>query len=80
MPKSSENLLLDQEELSKIAYIREMPRSEALAFARSVGIEIGVGKLYALHAADGTKLAVSDDPGAARANAEAFGLTPVTLH
>lgn len=63
-----------------LAYITELPREEALELAEDLGVDIGQSKLYALHAGDGTRVAVTDDHGEAIVNAWEFGLTPVTLH
>ncbi|PLX33193.1 MAG: DUF1150 domain-containing protein, partial [Hyphomicrobiales bacterium] len=47
----------------ELAYITELPREEALELAQNLGVELGQSTLYALHAGDGTRVAVTDDRG-----------------
>ncbi len=63
-----------------LAYITELPKSEAREFAMTMGVDIGDARLYALHSGDGTRMAITDDRGEALMNALESGFIPVTLH
>ncbi len=59
-----------------IVYVRELPASELAMIA---GIEAGT-KLFAIHAADGTRVGVMNDRAAAFATARQNDMEPVSVH
>jgi hypothetical protein len=64
----------------QMAYVREM-RSEEVARAFPDAPEIPAGlQLYALLAADGSPIVITDDRNTVTANAWELDLTPVSLH
>jgi hypothetical protein len=63
-----------------IAYVREMTDDEASELAEATGLPIGAAKLYALHAADGTRMAVADTIEGVRASAREHDLETVRVH
>lgn len=65
---------------SNVAYVREMSREEANEIARMTGLPVNGVKLFALHAADGTRMAVTDSIETARASALEHDLETVSVH
>jgi len=65
---------------SHIAYVRQMTSEETSELAEATGLPIGEARLYALHAADGTRMAVADSMEAARASALEHDLETVSVH
>jgi hypothetical protein len=64
----------------EMAYVKPM-RSEDVALAFPGAPEIPAGlQLYALLAADGSPIVITDDRNTATANAWELDLTPVSLH
>lgn len=64
----------------KIAYIKELTSDEAIQFYPSVeNLPKGL-MLYALHSADGTPIALTDDRGTAIAHAMGDQLEIATIH
>ena len=63
-----------------VAYVREVSREEAVEIARMTGLPVSGIKLYALHAADGTRMAVTDSIETARASALQHDLETVSVH
>ena len=64
----------------KIAYIKELTSDEAINFYPSVeNLPKGL-QLYALHGADGTPIALTDDRGTAIAHAMGDELEIATIH
>lgn len=71
----------------ELVYIRAVPAKEILEFLDETesklpaGVHIGPDAIwYAVHAADGSRLAVLDDRDAAFAAARGHELTPVSVH
>ncbi len=64
-----------------LVYVREVPAAEVLAETPLPGAEPEDGAIwYAVHAADGERLAVLDDREAAFAAAIGHDLKPVSVH
>lgn len=64
-----------------LVYVRPIKASEVLANAPVKGFELDPGQtLYAVHRADGERLAVLTDRDAAMAAALAHELAPVSVH
>ena len=63
-----------------LAYVRQMSREEADEIAQLTGLPVSGIKLYALHAADGTRMAVTDSLETARASALQHDLETVSVH
>lgn len=63
-----------------LAYVREMSDGEANEIATLTGLPVRGLKLFALHAADGTRMAVTDSIETARESALENDLVTVSLH
>lgn len=65
----------------QLVYIREVPASEVLAQEPIPGLDVEPDAIwYAVHAADGSRLAVLDDREAAFDTAREHQLKPVSVH
>ena len=62
------------------AYVREMTNEEAAEIANLTGLPVAGVKLFALHAADGTRMTVTDSFDTARASALELDLETVSVH
>lgn len=65
---------------SQIAYIKEMTDEEAGEIASMTGLPVSGITLYAVHAADGTRMAVTDSIESARESAHQHDLETVSVH
>jgi len=64
-----------------LVYVREIKAKEVLEGAAAQGVTLDPEQtLYALHAADGARLAVMDDLQTVLAAARAHEMAPVSLH
>ena len=63
-----------------LAYVRDIPEREAEVLAREIGLPITGIRLFALHAADGRRIAITDSFDTAKANAVEYELETVRVH
>lgn len=64
-----------------VVYVREIVGADVMDDARRAGVTVAPDAvLYAVHAADGTRLAVLDDRDAAYAAARDNDYDPVSVH
>lgn len=63
-----------------LAYVREMTREEAAEVAELTGLPVAGARLFALHAADGTRMAITDSLDTARASALEHDLETLSVH
>lgn len=63
-----------------VAYVRDIPTEEAKVLAHEIGVPPEGLRLFALHAADGRRIAITDSFDSARANATEYDLETVRVH
>lgn len=63
-----------------LAYVRAVPDDEAKVLAKEIGLPVKDLKLFALHAADGRRIAITDSFATAEANASEYDLETVRVH
>lgn len=63
-----------------VAYVRDLPLEEAEVLADEIGLASEGIRLYALHAADGRRIAITDSFDTAQANAVEYELETVRVH